>query len=93
MLFDDDPRVTSHDTDVTYDGVTSHVTGYAVTTDSGDRFLVLDAGSVGFGWTICYPDPPFEYLLAGDAGLAIGLPDAATAIRVLLGPPKLAAVQ
>jgi len=92
MVYTTDPRVTNREADISYEGADYHVAGYTVTTDSGDRFLVLDASSAGFGWTICYPEPPFEYLMTGD-GFAIGLPDAETAIRALLGPPQLAAVR
>lgn len=89
--YDADPRVTDRKADIEYEGAGYHVAGFAVTVDRGDTYLVLDATEAGFGWTICYPEPPYEYVMVGDSGFAIGLPDADTAIRALLGPPQLAA--
>ena len=91
-IYDNDPRVTAIDErTVAYEGATYEVTGYKVQTSDG-QYLVLNASEAGFGWTICYPELPYEYLMVKGAGLAIGLPDAETAIRALLGTPTLAAV-
>lgn len=92
MVYDTDPRVTDHWAYVEYEGASYRVTGHQVTTDNG-RFLVLDASRAGFGWTICHPEPPHEFVMAGESGFAIGLPNAEAAIRALLGPPQLVAVR
>lgn len=90
-IYADDPRIaTVDDRAVQYEGETHSVTGYKVETSTGP-YLVLDASEAGFGWTICHPEPPYEFLLVS-SGLAIGLPDADAAIRALLGPPRLASV-
>lgn len=92
-VYDGDPRVNPYEADVMFEGQSGHAAGFTVTTEHG-TFLVLDAtGPVfSFGWTICHPEPPHEFLQLG-GGFAIGLPDAETAIRALIGPPKLATVR
>lgn len=91
MIYDNDPRVGPRNDDVTFGGETHRVKGYTVTTEEG-VYLVLDATGPGFGWTICHSEPPYPFVAAGD-GLAVGLPDAETAIRALLGLPQLEVVK